>query len=70
MEKLTIEEFRHLTRKEQNKRIFELSDRDRFIARMEDWGVPDPTGNEPENWEPTEDDLQEIKKIIERDSSQ
>lgn len=39
-DRLTIEEFRGLPRDEQNVRYRELSNHDKFIARMEDWQPP------------------------------
>lgn len=38
MSRLTFEEFIKLPRAEQNKRYKELSEHDRFSARMNDWG--------------------------------
>ena len=58
-DRLTIEEFRGLTRDEQNVRYQELSDHDKFIARMEDTGLPTKSNpkdteeflkNLPEGW--------------------
>ena len=39
-ETLTIEEFRKLPREEKNIRYQELSDHDKFLARVEDWEAP------------------------------
>jgi len=40
MNKLTFDEFRKLPRSEQNVRLAELSDHDRFLARLNDFEVP------------------------------
>ena len=57
---LTFEEFIKLPRSEQNKRERELSDHDRFLARMNDWGPPpgapfiseeELLANPPKGWE-------------------
>jgi hypothetical protein len=37
MNRLTFDEFRRLPREEQNRRYAELSEHDRFLARMNDW---------------------------------
>lgn len=37
MSQLSFEEFRKLPREEQNVRIYDLSDHDRFLARMNDY---------------------------------
>lgn len=42
---LTIEEFRKLPRAEQNERECELSDHDRFLARVEDWEFTPPVSD-------------------------
>ena len=38
---LTFDEFRKLPREEQNARYRELSEHDKFRARMSEWGGPD-----------------------------
>ena len=35
---LSIEQFRGLSQSEKERRYWELSEHDKFIARMEDWG--------------------------------
>ena len=66
---LSIEKFRKLPRVERERRYNELSDHDKFVARMEDWGAPESSGistkaflaNPPKGWEGlTEEILHEM----------
>ena len=66
---ISIEEFRKLQRAEREQRYSELSDHDKFVARMEDWGAPESSGvstkdfleKPPKGWEGlTEEILHEI----------
>ncbi|WP_050697718.1 hypothetical protein [Anaeromassilibacillus senegalensis] len=67
---LTFKEFRHLPRSEQNNRYKELSDHDKFLARMNDWTNDDPNPDVPDVWEPSEKEVQEIMEIFNRESSE
>ena len=60
---LTIKEFRRLPRHEQNKRYGELSNHDKFIARMEDWGAPDRE-TPAEEWIPTKEDAKRLVDML------
>ncbi len=60
---LTFKEFLRLPRAEQNIRYKELSDHDKFLARMNDWGAPDPDPNAPEDWKPSPEVLEKMLKI-------
>lgn len=59
---LTFEEFRKLPRAEQNRRERELSNHDRFLARMNDWGGPD--GPHDDVRPLMEDEVAEIMRIF------
>lgn len=67
---LSFKEFRHLPRSEQNIRYKELSDHDKFLARMNDWTNDDPNPDVPDVWEPTEKEIKEIMEIFNRGSSE
>ena len=67
---LTFKEFRRLPRSEQNIRYKELSDHDKFLARMNDWTNDDPNPDAPDDWEPSEKEVQEIMEIFNRESSE
>lgn len=61
---LTFQEFRRLPRREQNVRYQELSNHDKFLARMNDWTNDDPDPNAPDGWEPDEKEIEEIMEIF------
>ena len=56
---LTIKEFRGLPRAQKIERYAELSNHDKFLARMEDWGGPDLAGDQTE-WDPTEKEIEAL----------
>lgn len=63
MSGLTFEEFRKLSRKEQNERYKELSDHDRFLARLNDWETPKNQGPLTlEEWNRWPQEIQEAFK--------
>lgn len=66
--KLSFKEFLALPRSEQNVRYRELSDHDRFLARMSDWGAPDPDPERPKRWPPSEEDWKRILEIFNGES--
>lgn len=47
MKRLTFDEFMKLPRKEQNRRYKDLSDHDKFLARISDGGGDNLDGKEP-----------------------
>lgn len=61
--KLTFKEFMHLTTAEKDRRFSELSNHDKLLARMNDWGGREPDGTEPDEWNPTEEELDELLRI-------
>lgn len=60
---LTFEEFICLPREEQNRRYVELSDHDKFLARMNDWET-NSSGEAKPGWRPTEEELEEAVRIM------
>lgn len=68
-ETLTIEEFRKLPREEKNIRYQELSDHDKFLARVEDWEAPKDSissdwevfkNEPPKGWEEFVDQMETV----------
>mgnify|MGYP003253645270 FL=1 len=62
---MTFEEFRRLPRSEQNRRIFELSEHDKLLARMNDTGIS--PSKSVENLDVTPELWEELKRAFEGD---
>lgn len=65
---LTFEEFIYLPREEQNRRYVELSDHDKFLARINDHGYSSGAGTP--GWKPTQEDLDMAYRIMKGQSDE
>ena len=61
---LTFEAFLKLTRPEQNERYRELSDHDKFRARMNDYGANPSSDEKGDVIHPDKEELLEIVKLF------
>ena len=63
MTRLTFKEFAKLPRSEQNARYPELSDHDKFMARLNDWGESENVKGDP-YYPTTQEEIDEIMEIF------
>lgn len=60
---LTFKKFIRLPRAVQNERYRELSDHDKFLARMNDWTNKNPDPDISEDWKPSQEEIERLARI-------